>query len=139
MASLKHHIGTQALPPTNVSRVIRTVSETQFRMLSETQLQRELLRTHREFSLKLHEKSHLFATTTHKARASTLETASESKIWGPKKVSDLLVRDQSWPCAIPRRCTIRIRAPPAPHDLFSRAKTHQKNQGKKQQISTDDE
>lgn len=34
-------------------------------------------------------------------------------------MSDLLVCDQSWPWAIPRRCTIRIRAPPAPHDLIS--------------------
>jgi hypothetical protein len=41
-------------------------------------------------------------------------------------VSDLLVRDQSWPWAIPLRCTIRIRAPPAPHDLISQAKKRKK-------------
>lgn len=46
-------------------------------------------------------------------------------------MSDLLVRDQSWPWAIPRRCTIRIRAPPAPHDLISERGERKKERKKK--------
>jgi hypothetical protein len=59
-------------------------------------------------------------------------------------MSDLLVRDQSWPWAIPLRCTIRIRAPPAPHDLISevgerKRKTQEKGARQKQRISTEEE